>query len=186
MAQQLHLKYRLLRTQFEISSISWRFIMHSTRIDIPEKNRNQLAELLNVRLAEILDLKLQTKQAHWNVKGPSFIALHELFDDIAENLEEHSDTVAERITALGGIAEGTAPAIAKRSKLTPYSLTISSGRDHVEALANALAAVGKNYRRSIDEADELKDKDTADLFTGVSRDLDKHLWFVEAHVQADK
>src|ERR1019366_667530 len=96
------------------------------------------------------------------------------------------DTVAERIVALGGIAEGTIGAVGKRTKLPAYPVNITSGRDHVEALSTALAAVGKSVRAAIDRATELGDADTADLFTGASRDIDKKLWFVEAHLQGDK
>lgn len=160
--------------------------MHKTRIDLPESARTTIIQLLNDRLADVLDLKLQAKQAHWNVKGPSFIALHELFDDIAESLEGQSDTIAERVTALGGVAEGTVGVVAKKTKLPAYPLDIKTGVDHVNALATSLAAFGKAARQAIDQADEAGDKDTADLFTGISRDLDKHLWFVEAHVQAEK
>ncbi len=159
--------------------------MHATRIDIPESKRTPIIQLLNDRLADILDLKLQTKQAHWNVKGPSFIALHELFDDIADEVDDLGDTMAERITALGGIAEGTVQAIAKKSKLAPYPMDISKGRDHVNSLANALATFGKAARAGIDQSNELGDADTADVFTEVSRAIDKKLWFVEAHVQAE-
>jgi starvation-inducible DNA-binding protein len=120
------------------------------------------------------------------VKGPSFIALHELFDKLAGVVDEHVDSTAERITALGGVAEGTIPVVAKRSSLDDYPLNISSGMDHVDALATAVAAVGKLTRAAIDSADKLGDKDTADLFTGTSRDLDQYLWFLEAHLQADE
>ena len=160
--------------------------MFPTRIDIPEKQRTQLVELLNARLADILDLQLQTKQAHWNVKGPRFIALHELFDETAEDIEEHVDEIAERITALGGVAEGTIQVLVKKSTLPPYPLNISTGTAHVEAMANAFAHVGKNFRAAINQSDEMKDADTTDLFTGISRDLDQRLWFIEAHLQADK
>ena len=160
--------------------------MHKTRNDLPLKTRTAVCKLLNERLSDLIDLKLQTKQAHWNVKGPSFIALHELFDEIASVLEPIIDSTAERITALGGIAEGTVPVIAKRSGLAAYPLNISAGLDHVEALAAAFAVAAKSTRKSIDEADELGDADTADLFTGASRELDKQLWFLEAHLQADE
>lgn len=160
--------------------------MFSTRIDISSKQRPALIELLNQRLADMIDLHLQTKQAHWNVKGPSFIALHLLFDEIAGEIDEHADTIAERVTALGGNAEGTLQAVAKASKLTAYPIQLKTGHDHVEALCDALAATGKAVRAAIDQSSELGDADTADLFTGISRDLDKKLWFVEAHLQADK
>jgi len=160
--------------------------MFSTRIDIPAKSRPGLIELLNARLADMIDLQLQTKQAHWNVKGPSFIALHELFDEVAEGVAEHVDTIAERVTALGGNAEGTLQAVSKTSKMKPYPIALKTGIEHVNALADALAQAGKLVREAIGQADELGDADAADIFTGVSRDLDKKLWFVEAHVQADK
>ena len=160
--------------------------MNPTKNDIPAEKRSSLAQLLNERLADLIDLQLQAKQAHWNVKGPTFIALHELFDGVAEDTEEFVDTVAERIVALGGIAEGTICAVGKRTKLPAYPVNITSGRDHVDALSTALAAVGKAVRAAIDRATELGDADTADLFTGVSRDIDKKLWFVEAHLQGEK
>jgi starvation-inducible DNA-binding protein len=157
--------------------------MNPTKNDLSAKKRAAVAELLNERLADLLDLQLQAKQAHWNVKGPQFIALHELFDSVAEELEDYVDDTAERIVALGGRAEGTVQALAKRSKLTAYPLDITDGRDHVEALSTALATAGKAVRAAIDQANEFGDADTADLFTGVSRGLDKKLWFVEAHLQ---
>ena len=160
--------------------------MNPTKNDIPAEKRSFLAQLLNERLADLIDLQLQAKQAHWNVKGPTFIALHELFDSVFEETEGFVDTVAERIVALGGIAEGTLGAVGKRTKLPAYPVNITSGRDHVEALSTSLAAVGKSVRAAIDRATELGDADTADLFTGVSRDIDKKLWFVEAHLQGEK
>ena len=160
--------------------------MHKTRNDIPEKVRIQVAALLQERLAEAIDFEAQAKQAHWNVKGPDFIALHKLFDEVYEHAGEHVDLIAERIVQLGGVAEGTVRAVAKRSKLPDYPLTISSGKEHVEALSRAIAWFGESIRKAIDQADEVNDKGTADLFTEVSRALDKDLWFVEAHLQAER
>ncbi len=160
--------------------------MYPTKIDIPEAKRVPVIQLLNACLADAVDLQTQTKQAHWNVKGPSFIALHELFDEVAEDVEEHVDLIAERIIILGGIAEGTARVAASRSKLPEYPLQLKNGRDHVDALSTALAAFGKTVRAAIDKSNELGDADTADLFTEVSRETDKNLWFVEAHVQAER
>lgn len=159
--------------------------MHYTKIDLPEEKRKSLCELLNTRLADILDLSSQAKQAHWNVKGPSFIALHELFDDVAESLDELADMIAERVTALGGTAEGTVSVVLERSQLPSYPLDIASGRDHVHAFSTSLAAFGKLVREAIEQANDLDDAGTEDLFTEVSRAVDKHLWFVEAHVQAE-
>lgn len=157
--------------------------MHPTKNDLPQKVRAKVAAVLADRLADATDLMLQGKQAHWNVKGPNFIALHELFDKIVESAEEWVDLIAERIVQLGGQAEGTVQATAARTSLAPYPLTIVSGTDHVEALSNALAAFGKKVRGAIDKTDKAGDKDTADLFTEISRDVDKYLWFVEAHNQ---
>jgi starvation-inducible DNA-binding protein len=129
-------------------------------------------------------LKSQAKQAHWNVKGMSFIALHELFDQVATEVEDFTDTIAERVTILGGTAEGTVRVSAEKSSLSQYPMEISEGRDHVDALSTALADFGKKVRKNIDEADEAGDMDTADIFTEVSRGIDKLLWFVEAHIQS--
>ncbi|MFO1023066.1 MAG: DNA starvation/stationary phase protection protein Dps [Planctomycetales bacterium] len=159
--------------------------MNPTKNDLPADKRTQICQLLNQHLADLINLQLQTKQAHWNVKGPHFIALHELFDSVAGEVLGFVDDVAERITALGGTAEGTIAAVSQKSKLPAYPLTITSGRDHVEALSTALATMGKSVRAAIDQSDELGDADTADLFTGISRDLDKKLWFVEAHLQGN-
>ena len=160
--------------------------MFKTKNDLPENVRTQSIELLNARLADAIDLATQTKQAHWNVKGPHFIALHELFDKINEDVEEYVDDIAERAVQLGGVAEGTARMAAKRSSLGEYPATAVDGRDHVEALSSVLAAFGKSARKAINSADELGDLDTADLFTEISRGLDKWLWFVEAHQQAER
>ncbi len=158
--------------------------LHPTRIDLPETVRRKLVDLLNQNLADAVDLGLQTKQAHWNVKGPHFIALHELFDQLAEELEEFSDDIAERAVALGGVALGTSQAIAKQSRLTAYPTCLAAGTAHLEAMANALAQFGKSVRSAIDRATNLGDAATADLFTGISRGVDKTLWLVEAHAQA--
>jgi starvation-inducible DNA-binding protein len=160
--------------------------MFKTKNDLSEAVRNKAVELLNARLADCIDLQSQTKQAHWNVKGPNFIALHELFDKINEDVEDYVDDIAERAVQLGGVAAGTARMVAKRSSLAEYPASAVDGRGHVEALSSALAAFGKTARKAIDEADELGDVDTSDLFTGVSRGIDKWLWFVEAHLQADR
>jgi starvation-inducible DNA-binding protein len=160
--------------------------MYETENDLPRKARGELNALINQRLADVIDLQLQLKQAHWNVKGPSFIGLHELFDKIAEEVEDYTDTIAERIVQLGGIAEGTVRTAASRSRIEEYPLTIGDGMAHVEAVAKALSTFGREARMSIDEANALGDADTVDLFTEVSRGIDKWLWFVEAHTQASK
>src|SRR5262249_41827302 len=153
--------------------------MFKTKNDLAEAVRTKVIELLNARLADAIDLQTQTKQAHWNVKGPNFIALHELFDKINEEGEDYVDDLAERAVQLGGVAEGTARAAAKRSTLSEYPANAVDGRSHVDALSSALAAFGKSVRKAIDVANELDDLDTADLFTEISRGIDKWLWFVE-------
>ena len=160
--------------------------MYPTKNSLPEKIRVQIGGLLQEHLSNSLDLVSQAKQAHWNVKGPDFISLHELFDKVAEDAEEYVDLIAERIVQLGGIAEGTLRAAAKRTKLPDYPLNISAGHEHVNALAHTLASYGENVRNVIAQADELMDKDTADIFTQISREVDKYLWFVEAHVQGSR
>jgi starvation-inducible DNA-binding protein len=160
--------------------------MFKTKNDLSEAIRAKAIELLNARLADAIDLQTQTKQAHWNVKGPNFIGLHELFDKINEEVEDYVDDIAERAVELGGVAEGTARMVAKRSSLSEYPANIADGRSHVDALSSALAAFGKAARKGIDEANEFGDLDTADLFTEISRGVDKSLWFVEAHLQAER
>jgi starvation-inducible DNA-binding protein len=161
--------------------------MFKTKNDLPETVRAKAVDLLNARLADCKDLQTQVKQAHWNVKGPNFIALHELFDQINEAVEDYVDDIAERAVQLGGVAEGTARMVAKRSSLPEYPAnTTLDGYSHVEALSSGLAAFGKTARKAIDDANKLGDLDTADLFTEVSRGTDKWLWFVEAHVQAER
>ena len=156
----------------------------STRIDIADSSRDELVELLNARLADTFDLYSQLKQAHWNVKGSDFIQLHELYDTIAESVLEYVDTIAERATALGGLALGTARMAAAASTLDEYPADAVAGMDTVAAIADRLGVYGASVRAAIEAALELDDQDTADLFIEVSRAIDKHLWFVEAHQQA--
>ena len=158
----------------------------ATRNNLPESARTQVADLLNRRLADAVDLQTQCNQAHWNVKGPSFIALHKLFDEIHEAVTEYADLLAERIVALGGVARGTAREVAEQSELDEYPLTISTGEDHVKNLSAALASFGSRIRFAISETDELEDAATADICTEIARGTDKWLWFVEAHGQAAK
>jgi starvation-inducible DNA-binding protein len=157
--------------------------LYHTKNDLPEAARIEIIPLLNQRLADCIDLQTQCKQAHWNVKGPQFIALHKLFDEINEDVEEYVDLLAERIVQLGGIAEGTVGAVAKRTSLIDYPLTLTTGDEHVAALSDALGEFGRTARIAIEEMTELNDADTADILTEISRGTDKWLWFVEAHQQ---
>jgi starvation-inducible DNA-binding protein len=160
--------------------------MFTTRNDLPQSTRAQVVELLNARLADAIDLGTQVKHAHWNVKGANFIALHELFDKIAEGVEDEIDTIAERVTALGGTARGTLAAVSRNTSLKPYPEDISAGLAHVEALASVVADFGRKVRVGIEESAKLGDADTSDLFTGISRETDKSLWFLEAHLYSSK
>ena len=157
--------------------------MYETKNALAEKRRAELHALMNQRLASAVDLQMQLKQAHWNVKGPSFIALHELFDQVNEAVASYVDLIAERIVQLGGIAAGTVRVAATHTRLTDYPPAIADGLAHVEAVAGALATFGREVRATIDEVHALDDADTADLFTEVSRRIDKWLWFVEAQSQ---
>jgi starvation-inducible DNA-binding protein len=156
-----------------------------TKNGLHEKTRCEMIALLNQQLTDILDLGLQAKQAHWNVKGPHFIGLHELFDTVAEELEEFTDGIAERAVELGGVALGTLQIVSKNSRLPAYPLDLASGKGHVTKLTGALAKFGATTRAAIDAAGKSGDADTADLFTEVSRGVDKLLWMVEAHLQSE-
>jgi starvation-inducible DNA-binding protein len=157
--------------------------LYVTKNDLPTATRVEVVDLLNQRLADCIDLQTQCKQAHWNVKGRSFIALHELFDEINETVEEYVDLIAERIVQLGGVAEGTARVVAQRSTLLDYPLALSTGEEHIAALSDALSEFGRTARMGIEEMNQLGDADAADILTEVSRGIDKWLWFVEAHQQ---
>jgi starvation-inducible DNA-binding protein len=156
---------------------------HPTQNDLPEGVRSEMAALLNAVLADATDLALQSKQAHWNVKGPHFAALHALFDQVYEEATGWVDLVAERAVQLGGVAEGTLAAVSGRTRLPAYPLDLTAGEAHVNALAGALAAFAAAVRAAVDVATEQGDAGTADLFTEVSRGADKQLWMVEAHLR---
>jgi starvation-inducible DNA-binding protein len=155
--------------------------MHQTHNTLSENIRAQSVELLNIHLAAAIDLHAQVKQAHWNVRGPGFIAIHELFDKVATDVDNYSDLIAERAGALGGIAQGTVQLAATRSFLVPYPLQIANEEDHVFAVSATLAAFGQSVRAAIGQAATSGDPTTADLFTEVSRGIDQQLWFVESH-----
>ncbi|MER2536528.1 MAG: DNA starvation/stationary phase protection protein Dps [Rhizobiaceae bacterium] len=157
--------------------------LHDTRNDLKSNARKVSIELLNGRLADAIDLALITKQAHWNVKGPQFIAVHEMLDGFRKELDGHVDTIAERAVQLGGTALGTAQVVAKETPLAPYPTDISSIKDHLAALIDRYADTAKLAREAIDQADEAGDADAADIFTAYSRSLDKMLWFLESHMQ---
>lgn len=167
-----------------MSSTNRSTILHPTRIDLSAEIRVQVIDSLNQAVAVTTDLKSQTKQAHWNVKGMDFYQLHELFDEIAGELEGFIDLLAERVTALGGVAMGTIRMAVAASTLPEYPVEILDGKDHIVALADRFAIYAKLLRDGIAQTDELGDADTADLYTEISRTVDMRLWFLEAHLQA--
>lgn len=157
--------------------------LYPTGNDLPSNAKTVSIALLNARLADGIDLALLTKQAHWNIKGPQFIALHEMIDGFRTELDTHVDTMAERIVQLGGTALGTTQAVGSASALEPYPTDIHATEDHLRALSARYAKAANLVRAAIDESDEAGDADTADIFTAYSRALDKSLWFLEAHLQ---
>ena len=157
--------------------------MHKTRNNVPTNAKTVSMALLNARLADTIDLALITKQAHWNLKGTQFIGVHEMLDGFRTEIDDYTDTMAERVVQLGGTAFGTSQAVVKATGLSPYPTDIYAIKDHLHALIDAYGKVANAVRSSIDESDEAGDPDTADIFTEVSRGLDKNLWFLEAHVQ---
>ena len=146
---------------------------------LPEEQQAKLIELLNRRLADAIDLQLQSRQAYWNVKGPHFMALRELFDKVEQGVAEYTNLIAEHIVQLGGMAEGTAQAVARRTSLDEYRLATANGQGHSNALSTTLTAFGKHARYASEQATLLQDTDTADIFTEIARGIDKLLWFVE-------
>lgn len=160
--------------------------MITTRNSLPDNARKAMIELLQTSLYDGVDLQTQVKQAHWNLKGPSFIALHELFDQVHGLVSGHVDSIAERLVTLGGVASGTARDAAARSRLDEYPHDIVEGQAHAAALADVLATFSTTCRKAVDTADEAGDPLTADLFTSIAREFDKQVWFVEAHLQAKR
>ncbi len=160
--------------------------MQKTHNTLPEEIRIQSVELLNLNLAAAIDLHAQMKQAHWNVRGPGFIAIHELFDRVSTQVEDFSDLIAERAAGLGGTANGTIQTAVKRSYLVPYPLGIADELQHLFAVSGALAAFGGSIQEAIEKSTAIEDATTADLFTEISRGVDQQLWFVESHLAPKK
>ncbi len=156
-----------------------------TRNDLPGKVREQMCAMLNGMLADTFVVSSHAKQAHWNVRGPHFFPLHKLFDEVHEVVDGYVDIIAERITALGGVAFGTVQMAAGSTRIEEYPIEIQNGMDHVRALADRLAALGKLARKCIETGQQAGDEGTADVFIDMIRDVDKYLWFVEAHVRAE-
>ena len=155
---------------------------YTSRLDLPRNVTKASIALLQARLVDAIDLETQMKQAHWNVRGRDFMQLHQLFDSVHSVVEEFVDSLAERIAALGGIADGRVGTVAAATHLYEYPLEAHGGEAHLKAVAGSLAEFGKLVRVNIDAAATGGDQDTADLFTGISRETDKQLWFIEAHL----
>jgi starvation-inducible DNA-binding protein len=152
-----------------------------TGIDLSVNVRTTVVEILNKTLADLNDLKSQTKHAHWNVRGPSFYSLHLLFDQLASGFDEHIDTIAERIAALGGVPHGTVRQAARESSIEEFPEDINSDLEFARVLAQRFASASSSVRSNIDRTSELGDQGTADIYTTLSRELDKNTWFLEAH-----
>jgi len=157
--------------------------MKSVDIGLESNTKSAMIGLLNARLADAIDLALITKQAHWNLKGPTFIAVHELLDQLRDDMDEHVDIIAERVAQLDGVALGTVQTVGNATQLAPYPTDIRKVADHVTALVERYAALSTSTREAIDTADEAGDADTADIFTAFSRALDKNLWFLKSHLE---
>jgi starvation-inducible DNA-binding protein len=155
-----------------------------TKNDIPSNAKHAVIEMLNARVADTIDLALITKQAHWNIKGMAFIGVHEMLDTLRGEVDTYVDSMAERVVQLGGIALGTLQTAEKKTTLEPYPTDILTIKDHLTALIDRYAKVANAIRANIDDADEAGDASSADLFTEISRGLDKSLWFLEAHLGA--
>lgn len=149
-----------------------------------EAPKNQVIDLLNESLADMIDLKLQAKQAHWNVKDEAFLTLHTLFDGVATQAEAFADQVAERAVQLGGIAIGTLHTIGAESRMPHYPVSARSGQQHLQAVSACIKACAEHTLQGIDASVGLNDPVTADLFTQVTAGLDKQRWFVESHLKA--
>lgn len=157
--------------------------MKTVEIGLKSNTKTAMIDLLNARLADAIDLALATKQAHWNLKGPNFIAVHELLDQLRDDVDEHVDIIAERVAQLDGIALGTTQNVAQATRLAAYPTDIRKVPDHIGALVDRYAALSTSTREGIDTADDGGDADTADILTAFSRSLDKNLWFLKSHLE---
>lgn len=154
-----------------------------TRHTLSESTRQASVELLNARLADAIVVGMHAKQAHWTVRGPRFLPLHELFDSVATHAREWADLLAERAGALGGLVDGTPGTVVERSDLPALPAELTDGQDHVERMAEVLAAFSRRLVGSIEAAGEAGDPATEDIFTEVVRGVDQDFWFIEAHTQ---
>ena len=157
--------------------------MKSPDTGIASNTKTEMIGLLNERLAGAIDLALITKQAHWNLNGPTFIAVHDFLDEVRDDVDEHEDIIAERVAQLDGVALGTIQTVSQATTLTASPTDIRKVEDHLKALVEHFGKVSKTARAAIDKADDAGDADTADIFTAYSRMLDKNLWFLKSHLE---
>ena len=157
--------------------------MKTPSIDLKANAKSAVIDILNARLADAIDLALIVKQAHWNLKGPTFIAVHEMLDPMRTAIDTHVDIIAERVAQLDGIALGTSQIVAKATTLAAYPTDIRKVTDHLQALAERFASLANQVRADIDATDEGGDADAADILTAFSRELDKDLWFIKSHLE---
>jgi starvation-inducible DNA-binding protein len=157
--------------------------MPTPSIALEGNAKSTVIDILNARLADAIDLSLIVKQAHWNLKGIQFIAVHEMLDLFRTAIDEHVDIIAERVAQLDGIALGTSQVVASGTKLAPYPTEIRKVPDHLAALAERFAALANQVREDIDATDDSGDADAADILTAFSRELDKDLWFIKSHLE---
>lgn len=157
--------------------------MYKSPSPLPAETRSKIADTLNARLADGLDLHSQIKVAHWNIKGPQFAALHPLFETFAVSLAAHNDSIAERAVTLGGRAYGTARHVAKVSSLPEYPQDTQRDMEHVRLLAERIEKYLEGARESRSVGEKLGDTDTVDLLTGIITEFEKHAWFLRASLE---
>jgi starvation-inducible DNA-binding protein len=158
--------------------------MYKTRVALPEDVKAKVVEVMQERLAEALDMYSQAKFAHWNVKGENFYQLHLVFDSVAETIFPQIDQIAERLTQLGGVANGTVRQAAMVSRIPEYNVDLVAGMDHVCALADALGHYCKELREASDKIDEIGDEPTSDFFKQLVVEAEEQLYFLESHLEA--
>jgi starvation-inducible DNA-binding protein len=156
-----------------------------SRNDLSQKARTEVVDLTNRAIASLIDLQLQTKQTHWNLRAPQFIAIHEMLDELYADLDKYVDVLAERITQLGGTAYGTLEAVTAHTKLETYPAKVHTWESRIEHFANVIAIAGAQCREAIDQTDEAGDAVSADIYTGVARGIDMWLWKVESHLYSN-
>lgn len=154
----------------------------ANHVSLPEEVKTQLVDTLNTMLATTSDLRSQVKQAHWNIKGPQFVARHELFDNLAAKLLDYADVIAERAATLGGYATGTVRQSAEHSKLPEYDVRAVDGKHHIKTLVDRYSEYTRLIRDAVNEAEKVDDPATEDVYTEILRGTELDMWFLESHL----